>query len=180
MFFSMSGKTAALLTFPGVIVHEMAHKFFCDITKTPVYKVRYFKYGGDPVGYVQHAPSKDLKSCFWISIGPLLINTILCALLTFPAIFPIFILSVTGYNSIFLFLLWIGLSIGMHAFPSNQDMEELLEMIKNNETPHSALGFAARAFAILLEGTNYLRAHWIDLLYAILVSWFLPWLATAI
>ena len=37
------GPIIALLTFPGVIVHEFAHKLFCDIFNVPVYYVNYFK-----------------------------------------------------------------------------------------------------------------------------------------
>ena len=37
------------LTFPGVMVHEFAHKLFCRWTKTEVMEVCYFRFG-NPVG----------------------------------------------------------------------------------------------------------------------------------
>lgn len=36
MFF-VPGPVIAAVTFPGVIVHEAAHRFFCDLGGVPVY-----------------------------------------------------------------------------------------------------------------------------------------------
>ena len=35
--FMIPGFLVALVTFPGIICHEIAHKFFCDIAGVPVY-----------------------------------------------------------------------------------------------------------------------------------------------
>ncbi len=78
MFF-IPGWLLALVTFPGVIVHEIAHRFFCDVTDTPVYEVAYFRPGQNPAGYVIHGPAKNLRAGLLISAGPLLINTVLCS-----------------------------------------------------------------------------------------------------
>ena len=48
------GWLISLVTFPGVVVHEAAHRFFCDVTDTPVYEVSYFRPRGKPAGYVIH------------------------------------------------------------------------------------------------------------------------------
>jgi hypothetical protein len=72
----------ALVTFPGVVVHEAAHRFFCDLTETPVYEVSYLRPMGNPAGYVVYGRPRSLRAALMISGGPLLINTLLCAVLT--------------------------------------------------------------------------------------------------
>ena len=177
MFF-IPGWLISLLTFPGVIAHEIAHRLFCDIAKVPVYKVCYFRIG-NPAGYVIHGPVKGLKSSFLISIGPLIINTILCALLTFSATFPIFILEAENYSVVFMILMWAGFSIGMHAFPSNDDMENFVQEVKNAKQGGILLIFA-KFFAGLLKIANALRVIWFDAIYAFGISMLLPWLVGAL
>lgn len=172
------GWLISLLTFPGVIAHEIAHRFFCDLAKVPVYKVCYFRIG-NPAGYVIHGQVSGLKSSFLISIGPLIINTILCALLTFSATFPIFILEAENYSIIFMVLMWAGFSIGMHAFPSNDDMENFVQEVKNAKEGGILLMFA-KLFAGLLKIANALRVIWFDAIYAFGISMLLPWLVGAL
>jgi len=50
----------ALVTFPGIILHEWAHKFFCDRTGVPVYKTCYFRLG-NPAGYVYPRSDRQLR-----------------------------------------------------------------------------------------------------------------------
>lgn len=168
----ISGQIISLVTFPGVIVHEISHKFFCDILGIPVYKVCYFQYG-NPAGYVVHEPTTKLREALLIGVGPLIINTILCMLFTFPSVFPITILSVDEYDSSFLFLMWLGISIGTHAFPSNQDINEFLEIIKKSNQRDFTYVFA-KIFSNLLRLVNFLRFIWIDVIYAVSISIILP------
>lgn len=174
--FLIPGSLIAYLTFPGIIAHEIAHKFFCDIARVPVYKVCYFQWRA-PYGYVIHGATEVLGKSFLIAVGPLIVNTILCALLTFPAVYPSFMLSVTDFNPIFLLLMWIGISIGMHAFPSNQDMEELLSIIESSDQP-IYIFLSVKIFSGLVKVANFFRFAWIDTLYAIGVSMALPYLTT--
>jgi hypothetical protein len=173
MFF-IPGELISLITFPGVIVHEAAHRFFCDLAKVEVYEVAYFRVG-NPAGYVIHGPTKDLKSALLISIGPLIVNTTLCALLTFSAMFPIVILEVEKYNFVFKVLIWLGFSIGMHAFPSNHDIENFIQEVKTVRG-WGILLICAKLFAVLLRIANCLRIIWFDAIYAFGISMFLPWL----
>ena len=168
------GWMIALLTFPGVIVHEVAHRFFADLSETPVYEVCYFRIGGDPAGYVIHGPAKQLGDTFSICVGPLFLNTALCALITFSAV-PVFTVHPASVHWVFLLLLWLGLSIGMHAFPSNQDMQNYVQAVQI-ETEGGALLWLARAFAAIFRLANALRVIWFDLLYALGVGMLLPWL----
>jgi hypothetical protein len=41
----------SVLTFPGIIFHELGHQLFCKFTGVRVIKVRYFRFG-NPAGYV--------------------------------------------------------------------------------------------------------------------------------
>lgn len=61
------GWLISLLTFPGVIIHEWAHKKFCEWLGILVHKVVYFRFG-NPAGYVLHEPPKTYKQTFWISV----------------------------------------------------------------------------------------------------------------
>jgi len=162
----------SVFTFPGVMAHEIGHRIFADRAKVPVYKVCYFRFG-NPAGYVIHGPVKGLKSAFLISVGPLIVNTLLCALLTFSAVFPLFILEVEQYSAVFPLLMWAGFSIGMHAFPSNDDMENLVNEVKNTQQGGFLL-IAAKCFAGLLRLANALRVIWFDAIYAALVMMLLP------
>ncbi len=172
------GWLISLLTFPGVIAHEVGHKLFCDIAKVPVYRVSYFRIG-NPAGFVIHGPVKGLKNSFLISVGPLIVNTILCALLTFSAVFPIFILEAKDYSGVFILLMWAGISIGMHAFPSNDDMENFVQEVKIAKQGGILLIFA-KFFAGLLKIANALKVIWFDAIYAFGVSMLLPWLVSAL
>ncbi|MBI3619551.1 DUF3267 domain-containing protein [Candidatus Roizmanbacteria bacterium] len=172
------GWLISLVTFPGVIMHEIAHRFFCDIAKVPVYRVCYFRIG-NPAGYVIHGPVKGLKNSFLISIGPLIVNTIFCSLLTFAAAFPILILDDQRYSLVFLILMWVGFSIGMHAFPSNDDMENFLGEVKQTNK-QGLLVMLATVFARLLRLANLLRFLWFDAIYAYGVAMILPSLISAL
>jgi hypothetical protein len=172
MFF-IPGWLIELLTFPGVIVHEIGHRLFCHLTGVPVYQVRYYKFWGKPSGFVIHGPAPSLKAALLIAIGPLILNTLLCSLLTFSAVVPLFILkdSSTAFPDVL--LMWFGISAGMHAFPSNHDMDGFVEYVR--EDGHGGpLLWLAHGFAVLLKIANFLRVVWFDAIYAVLVAAFLP------
>jgi hypothetical protein len=168
------GFLISVLTFPGIIVHEFAHRLFADWSGVPVYQVCYFRFGS-PAGYVVHAPARDLRGAFLISVGPLIVNTILCAVLTFGPVVRMGILEIDEMSWVQVLLLWIGISIGMHAFPSNVDMQSLVSAVKSAERGGLLL-LSARFFAGLMWVANILRFFWFDAFYAALVSLALPWI----
>lgn len=170
--FLIPGWFIAILTFPGVIAHEIGHRLFADWSKIPVYKVCYFR-AGNPAGYVVHGSVDSLKSSFLISVGPLIVNTLLCALITFSAVFPIYILEAEHYSWVFSVLLWVGLSMGMHAFPSNEDVENLVNTVRNTKRGGPLL-LVTKFFAGLLKLANALRVLWFDAIYAVGVAMVLP------
>ncbi len=174
MFFIIPGQLLTMLTFPGVIVHEIAHRLFCDLAHVPVYKIRYYRVRSNPAGYVIHGPVDKLKDAFLIAIGPLIVNTVLCSILTFIPSFQI-LLGDHDFSPVLFILFWLGISIGMHAFPSNEDAKNLVEQIKQKKTKGFLL-IISKFFSLIIRVAHSLRLIWIDAIYAILVSLFLPWL----
>src|SRR5262249_11551931 len=107
----LPGWLIALVTFPGVVVHEAAHRVFCDLTDVPVSDARYSRPGQRPAGYVLHGRPDRLWKALLISIGPLLVNTVLCALLTFEAAYSAFVLDAGLGGPVEIVLAWLGFSI---------------------------------------------------------------------
>jgi hypothetical protein len=166
------GPLIAAITFPGIVIHEIAHKFFCDMTNVKVYDVCYFQVG-DPTGYVIHEPTKDLKHAFLIAIGPLIINSLLCIILTFPFTLPAFALETEDISILSYILGWLGISIGMHAMPSNVDIDGFVEAVKANKGK-GLIYFISLPFSWLIKLANILQVIWFDLIYAILLSTIIP------
>jgi len=148
----------ALVTFPGIILHEWAHKFFCDRTKVPVYKTCYFRLG-NPAGYVIHGPVDNYGKAFLIATAPFLVNTAVAVILFFIAvIIPLGLITYLLY--------WLGISIAMHSFPSSEDADNLWSYSKRalRRNPLALFGFPVVG---LIKLAGILRAIWFDLLYAI-------------
>lgn len=169
MFF-IPGFLISILTFPGVIVHEFAHMFFCKIRKVAVLDACYFRVG-NPAGYIIHENTDNFYTTFWISMGPFFVNTLLCFLVCFPAFMPINFFSISSPLSYF--LMWIGISIGMHAIPSNQDAKNLFDQAKEKIKDKNLLAIITFPLVAMIYVFNFLRIVWIDLFYALAIGiWF--------
>ena len=161
------GVAIAIATFPGVIVHETGHLSFCRLFKLAVYDVCFFRVG-NPAGYVVHERTDNFKKLFFVCMGPFFANTLLCILFCTAAFLPIGVLRVVDYPAYFLY--WLGLSIGMHAFPSTADLKNLWAI-----APAKAkLGNVWAALSLPLIGIlyvlNFARVIWADLGYGIAVG----------
>ena len=152
------GWAIAILTFPGIITHEWAHKFFCNIAGVPVYKTCYFRLG-NPTGYVIHGSVPNYWQAFLIDTAPFIINTLIAFLLFFIAV---------AYSSdiVTYILSWLGISLAMHSFPSNGDADNLWSHSKKAlwKNPLALIGFPIVG---LIKLTRLLSIIWFDLLYAI-------------
>ncbi len=160
------GFLISLITFPGVIVHELAHQLFCRWCKVPVFKVVYFQLE-NPVGYVLHEiPEKKWQSIA-ISIGPFIINTILGGIIAFPAALPVFEFNTAG--PLDYLLIYLGVSIAMHAFPSTGDADAIWQHIKDKKT-----SFWIKVLGYPIVGLIYLGSlgsfFWLDLIYGVAVA----------
>ncbi|MCL5775113.1 MAG: metalloprotease family protein [Patescibacteria group bacterium] len=159
MFF-IPGWLISILTFPGVIIHEWAHKKYCDWTGVRVHQVVYFRVG-NPAGFVLHEQPKLYSQVFWISTGPLIINSFLAIVISFLAT------QAQPESILYYVLYWIAISAGMHAFPSDQDTKYVLEASKYAlKNGGSFFHYLAYPFFGLIWLANKLRIIWFDFWYA--------------
>ena len=119
------GLLISLFTFPGVIVHELGHAVFCWLLGIRVAKVCLFRFG-NPAGYVLHEQPANALQHVLISYGPFFVNTMLGAAVAAPATVPLICFS--NRHSAYL-LIWLGIYIAMHAFPSTGDAASLWQGI---------------------------------------------------
>lgn len=158
------GQLVALFTFPGVIVHEIAHQLFCRWFRVAIFDVCYFRFG-NPAGYVIHEhPRKPLQNVL-IAVGPFLINTILGAVIAAPAVIPI---HFEGAGPIDWVLGWLGFSIAMHAFPSTGDANSMLQSVTGGGKRSPALILVAPLVALIYLGAIG-SVFWLDAIYGLAV-----------
>jgi hypothetical protein len=170
------GFLISLVTFPGVIVHELAHQLFCRWFKVPVFKVVYFQ-TENPVGYVVHEIPSSKWQSIMISIGPFIVNTVVGGLVAFPAALPVFKFNTGG--PLDYLLIYLGVSIAMHAFPSTGDADAIWQHIKDKGT-----SIWVKILGYPIVGLIYLGALgsfiWLDLIYGIGIAVGLPNLIVAL
>lgn len=170
MFF-IPGQFISLFTCPGIVVHELAHQLFCRLYKVPVFEVVYFQFGKNPAGYVLHERVNNKWHGMMISVGPFIINTILGALIALPASLPVFTFHDPGPLDIL--LIYLGVSIAMHAFPSTGDANSIWQSMKEEDTP-----MLVKIIGYPVVGLIYLGSlgsfFWLDLAYGIGIAIGLP------
>ena len=71
-------------------------------------------------------------------------------------------------------LIWLGVSIGMHAIPSNQDATNLFDQAKVEVKTLNPLAVLSFPLVILIYIFNVLRIVWADVLYGIAIGIGLP------
>jgi hypothetical protein len=165
------GFLIAIVTFPGVIVHEAAHMFFCKLRHVAVLDYCFFRIG-NPAGYVIHEEIDNFTTTFLVCVGPLLINSLLCILICFPAFMPVRMFEIEHYLSYF--LLWLGVSIGMHAFPSNHYATNLYNHAKKAIKSLNPLALLSFPLVLLIFIANVLSMFWADYLYGLALGLLLP------
>ncbi|MBN2099112.1 MAG: DUF3267 domain-containing protein [Dehalococcoidia bacterium] len=165
------GQIITLLTFPGVIIHELAHVLCCLLTGTRVIKVRLFRFG-NPAGYVIHEHPSSAWKTILIGVGPFFVNTVLGLVIALSA----FLLRGDGHMdsaTAFAVLIWLAVSIAMHSFPSKGDAKGIWGTVSDRSCP-----LVARIAAVPIVGFIYLGALgsviWLDLVYAVAVTIGLP------
>ncbi|MGA8313488.1 MAG: hypothetical protein WB755_25925 [Terriglobales bacterium] len=166
MFF-IPGPVIAALTFPGVIVHETGHFFFCRLFRLAVFDVCFFRFG-NPAGYVIHERTENFKALFFVSMGPFFVNTLLCMIFCTAAFLPVWELKTQDPLAYFFY--WLGLSIGMHAFPSKDDLSNIWELAPGKAKHGNVLAVISLPLIAILYVLNYARFFWADLGYGIAVG----------
>jgi hypothetical protein len=165
------GEIISLLTFPGVIVHEAAHQLFCRITRLAVFDVCYFRWG-NPAGYVVHETTPDFYKSFLVSMGPFFVNSVLCVIFCSAAFIPIWELDV--FDPLAYFFYWLGLSIGMHAFPSTHDLKAMWGQMPAAARQLNPLAILSYPLVAILYVLNFARVIWADLGYGIAIGVLAP------
>jgi hypothetical protein len=167
MFFL--GELIAIITFPGVIVHEWSHKKMCDLRNVPVREVCYFRIG-NPAGYVAHDEPFYFGDTFLVSMAPFLFSVLL-AIGAFSALK----LLNSPDNYLTLILFWFGISIGMHAIPSTDDTKIVwyrgIEEVKNR----NYLAILSLPIAGIVYILSALQVVWMDLFFALGLYFFVDW-----
>ena len=161
MFF-IPGQLISILSFPGVIVHEFAHVLFCKLRNVAIFDVCYFRVG-DPSGFVIHEATPNFTTTFLVSMGPFFVNTLLCLFICLPAYMPVKFFDLN--HPLSYFLIWLGVSIGMHAIPSNQDASNVYEQAKEQVKHWNILAIISFPLVFMIFIFNILRFFWIDLIY---------------
>jgi len=165
------GWLIAIATFPGIIVHEAGHLLFCRLRNVAVLEVCFLRFANPP-GYVIHERAKDFTSSFLIAIGPFLLNTVLCLVICFPSFLRVRVFGLGDPMSYL--LLWLGVSVGMHAFPSTQDAEILRQEAAQAARRLNVLAIIAYPVSLLIYFANALRFIWFDYFYGIAIGILLP------
>jgi hypothetical protein len=165
------GEIISVATFPGVIIHEAAHMWFCKLRGVAVLDVCFFRVG-NPAGYVAHEEIKNFNTAFLVSVGPFIVNSLLCVFICLPAFIPMRVFGVPSPLSYF--LLWLGVSIGMHAFPSTGDAYALQQHAKKAASSGNLLAIMSFPLVILIYLANIGRVFWLDYLYGAAIGLGLP------
>lgn len=165
------GWLISIVTFPGVIVHEAAHMLFCRLRGIAVLDVCFFRVG-NPAGYVLHEPIENFNTAFLVSVGPFIINSLLCVFFCFPALVPMRVFN--DANLLSYFMVWLGVSIGMHAFPSTQDAKVLWNDARKAVKNRQLLAIISFPLVVVIYIANILRFFWLDYLYGIGIGLVLP------
>ena len=155
------GFLISVLTFPGVIVHELAHQVLCKLTGTPVFKVCYFRLG-NPAGFVIHGRPDSVWHHILIGIGPLFVNTLLGLALGLAAFgLHTDVDHLTWPVGV---LLWLAVSIAMHSFPSTGDARSIWRSVWSPGSPVTAKLIGTPLVAIIFLGALG-SIFWLDAIY---------------
>jgi hypothetical protein len=172
----------AVITFPGVMMHEISHYIMCKLFKVRVHQLKlfslrteHFSFSSDaPVGWVRHEPPKEYYKTFLISIAPILFNTILAILL--------YVLALQFFNNnslllIYYFFIYLGFCCAVNAFPSNGDGEVLWYSAKEELRNHNYLVLFVYPIILIIYIAHYLSMVWLDWIYGgalffLVASWF--------
>ena len=178
MIYFISGEFISLLTFPGVILHEIAHRLACDLQDVPVYAIDYFSAGSKVAGHVIHQQTNLFRKALLIGIAPFIINSLVCMLLTIPYGFAShfdthFMLNERSWLLwVQQIIAWVGFSAGFHAIPSDQDVKGLVDKTQSD---------IAKIFTtFIMVACALCNAPYIGFLlkvgYAYILSLVIPWL----
>lgn len=155
------GFLISIVTFPGVIIHELAHVMFCKLTNTPVHEVCYFRLG-NPAGFVVHERPTSVWKHILIGVGPFFLNTLLgLAFGIAAALMHVDFERLTAVSGVFM---WLAISIAMHSFPSTGDARSIGTAVWSDGSPVTAKLLGTPLVAVIFLGAIG-SFFWLDLAY---------------
>jgi len=157
------------VTFPGVVVHEYAHKKACEWRNIPVREVDYFSLDGS--GYVKHRSPRRFEDTLAISAAPFAVNTVL-AFTLYVLAFSLFEgSSLLSANSaalteyVALGVGWLAVSVGWHAIPSFGDAGHIWNGASKRWRSSNLALFSIPLVGFFYIG-NLLAFFWFDAIYS--------------
>lgn len=160
-------------TFPGIIIRVLSEHLFCIYFNIPIYKISYFNLlESDHI--IRGEPDK-YREIFLINISPIIINTFISFLISFPFVLGYFDL-IDSYRILYTILLYIGITIGYHAIPTMNQFISIIFYIPLFERIyiHKKLSFFFRGIIILFIVIISILSIPIRFGYAILICILLP------
>jgi len=88
------------------------------------------------------------------------------------AFIPVWELDV--FDPLAYFFYWLGLSIGMHAFPSTHDLQGMWKVMPEAAKRFNLLAIVSYPIVGILYVLNYARVIWADLGYGIAIGILAP------
>ncbi len=101
-------------------------------------------------------------------MGPFFVNSILCVLFCLAAFLPVW--EFKANDPLAYFFYWLGLSIGMHAFPSTVDLKHIWKLAPIRAKSGNMLAMVSLPLVAILYVLNLGRIVWADLGYGIAIG----------
>jgi hypothetical protein len=117
----MLNAISSILTFPGIVVHELAHLIACRLVGVYIHDYKLFTLNDKThVGYVAHAKSKQVYKQFIIGMAPSFVPIFIFGLFR---LVPVEQYNFNEYSK--LMLDWLYISILIHTLPSESDSDNV-------------------------------------------------------
>ena len=169
---SIRGDLISLLTFPGLILRQAIHAMCCRVLGVRVLDIRFFR-KNTPSAYVLHELPKDFRTSLMLVLGPLVMHSLLCLVVCLPALVP-FRYYEDGFGSQEVFQVWLGLSIGIHAFPTWRDADNLWDLTRQEARGRGIAVRLTLPILLFLRLARRLSNYGFDLAYATLIGIGIP------
>jgi hypothetical protein len=164
------GRLVSLLTFPGVIVQQVARQIFSRLARVAVTDVCYFRLG-DPAGFVVYEEPRRYSHQILMKLGPFFFSSVLAVALSFSAAIPALKFRSPGAND--LLLIWLAMSVAMHAFPRQEEARDLWASITDPDGPLTVRLIGAPIVGLLYLGTRA-SDFGLNVIWAIFLAAVLP------
>jgi hypothetical protein len=165
------GVVFTTLTFPGVMVREAAHLFFVRAAKLAIFDVRFLSLR-PPYGYVRHEPANHFGLALLDVLGPFFVNSALCLLFCAAAYLPVWQLQIYDLEAYFFY--WLGLSLGVHAFPAPEELKHVWRLAPAAARQGSVLAILSYPLIALLALVSAARGLGADRLFGLALGVLAP------